>query len=142
MTLILLVTETVNVLAICCSSVVVLWLRCDVVSIYKYCSSKCRDSLFESVSKAISYCSGLGSLVQPRLQRYCVTLLTLETIGQIPMGFLCIFLRKYSWEVLRFLGVIQNSVMFLSSIPALWRCSSIRQISLLISVVESFCKCL
>ena len=33
MTLILLVTETVNVLAICCSSVVVLWLRCDVVSI-------------------------------------------------------------------------------------------------------------
>ena len=40
-----LVTETVNVLAICCSSVVVLWLRCDVVSIYKYCSSKCRDSL-------------------------------------------------------------------------------------------------
>ena len=71
-------------------------------------------------------------------EMFSVTLLTLDTIGLIPMGFLCIFHRKYSWEVLCFLGGIQNSVMFLSSIPALWRCSSIRQISLLISVVESF----
>ena len=35
---------------------------------------------------------------------FSVILLTLETIGLIPIGFLCIFFRKYNWDVLCFLG--------------------------------------
>ena len=56
-------------------------------------------------------------------------LFTLETIGLIPMGYLWVFFRKYSREVLCFFGGMQNSVMFLSSIPVLCKCSSIRMIS-------------
>ena len=43
---------------------------------------------------------------------FSMTLLTLDTIGLIPIGFLCIFLRKYSCEVLCSGWGLQKSHMF------------------------------
>ena len=38
-------------------------------------------------------------------------LFTDETIGLMPIGFLCIFFRKYSWAVLWLLGGLQKVVI-------------------------------
>ena len=48
-----------------------------------------------------------------------VTLSRLETIGRIPIGFLCIFLRKYSLDVLWFAGGLKNWYQFLGEIHRL-----------------------
>ena len=48
-----------------------------------------------------------------------VTLLTLDTMGLMPIGFLWIFFRKYSWEVLYPLGGMQKSFISLSIMPVL-----------------------
>ena len=47
------------------------------------------------------------------LEMFSVMLLTLETIGLIPIGFLRIFLRKYSLAVLCDCGGLQDSTMSL-----------------------------
>ena len=57
-------------------------------------------SLMKDSSDFIIGCSQMST----NWEMFSVTLLTLETIGLTPMGLLCIFFRKYSWEVLCFFG--------------------------------------
>ena len=61
-----------------------------------------------------------------------VMLSQLETIGQIPIGFLCIFLRKYSLDVLWFVGGLQNWYQLFRRNSFLYRLSSF-------VVMTSFC---
>ena len=54
-------------------------------------------------------------------------LLTLDIMGWIPIGFLWIAWRKYNTEVLCCFGGVQNSFIYLSSMPAIYRaCSFVR----------------
>ena len=53
-----------------------------------------------------------------------VMLSQLETIGRIPIGFLCIFLRKYSLDVLWFVGGLQDWYQFFRRNSFLYRLSS------------------
>ena len=39
---------------------------------------------------------------------FSIILSQLETIGRMPIGFLCIFLRKYNFDVLWFCGGLQK----------------------------------
>ena len=39
---------------------------------------------------------------------FSVMLSQLETMGQIPIGFLCILFRKYNFDVLCFIGGLKN----------------------------------
>ena len=48
----------------------------------------------------------------------------LETIGQMPIGFLCIFLRKYNFDVLWFCGGLQNWYQFIKRNQFLYKISS------------------
>ena len=48
----------------------------------------------------------------------------LDTIGRIPIGVLCIFLRKYSLGILWFCGGLQYWYQFFSRNPFLYRLSS------------------
>ena len=55
---------------------------------------------------------------------FSVILSQLETIGQMPIGFLCIFLRKYNFDVLWFCGGLQNWYQFINRNPFLYKISS------------------
>ena len=70
-------------------------------------------------------------------EMFSVMLLQLDTIGRIPIGFLWIFLRKYSLEVLWFLGGMQNSFISLWIMPAKQSDSNLESISALITGVIS-----
>ena len=55
---------------------------------------------------------------------FSVTAFTLDTIGLIPIGFLCIFFRKYSCDVLKLWGGVQKSTNDLGVHPchlSVWR---------------------
>ena len=55
---------------------------------------------------------------------FSVILSQLETIGRMPVGFLCIFLRKYNFDVLWFCGGLQNWYQFIKRNPFLYKISS------------------
>ena len=65
-----------------------------------------------------------------------VILLQLDTIGLIPIGFLCIFFRKYSLDVRGFSGGLQksNHVSLISLL--VFSALSLRSISCVMSVVR------
>ena len=69
---------------------------------------------------------------------FSVTLLTLDTIGLIPIGFLCIFLRKYSCEVLCSGWGLQKSHMFTCMSLVLHALLRNSNIFIFVSLVVSF----
>ena len=77
------------------------------------------------------------SQVSTNWDTFSVTLLTLDTIGLMPIGFLWIFLRKYRMDVLCCLGGMQNSFISLSIKPEIKRLWSFPWILVLIEGVMS-----
>ena len=65
------------------------------IFVFEMSSTKLLVSLMKDSSFTIG-CSQWST----NFEMFSVMLLTLETIGLIPMGFLCIFFRKYSLAVL------------------------------------------
>ena len=73
---------------------------------------------------------------------FSVILLTLDTMGLIPIGFLWIFFRKYSCDVLWFLGGLQKSTIFTCSSFDLYSfCRKFWICCLVSSVVSRFVHC-